>query len=445
MKKHMNKIIVILCCLLFTLNAVPYAAMINDTNQTVSVETPKIGMGWLEIRDGIKILHISGSNYEMGYQHGFLLKEEVNENIRGFLNSTGYSLEYLLSIWNIMQKYVPTEYLEELQGLADGAGIALEQLAAANMVIIVGDMGGCFGISAWGNATTDGTLYHARSFDLSFDIQDPITGTFAHENAVLIVRNPTTGYASLIPSIAGSLNGGGGINEQGIAVGQQVCWSKDQTLEGTPGQFRVQQVLDHASTASEAIQFLTSHKEVGWNFIVSDSKIPIGYVVETTANHTYVGTWDDPTEGTPPFWCIEDVVRRTNFFINSSTAMTQRDRYNPSGFMSFIELVRRTDVFYAIWRSYKSCSQEIEKNYELLDINSTMTMFRNCYSGQTDLLLSVIIRLAEGTSFNRAWNMWVADPLRGDLVVCFATKDRIAWSNPVHFFNFYDLLTTTPP
>jgi hypothetical protein len=107
--------------------------------------------------------------------------------------------------------------------------------------------------------------------------------------------------------------------------------------------------------------------------------------------------------------------------------------------------VKRTDVFYAVWRSYKVCGEGIEKNWGLLDLNSTMAMLRNCYSGKTDILLRLIVYLAKGTSFNRAWNMWVADPESGDMVVCFATKDNIAFSNPVHYFNFYDLLNATPP
>lgn len=441
---HLNKLLIVTIWVLITVTMLPCTAMIQNHHQGFSISSVS-GDGWLEVRDGIKILHICGSPYAMGYQHGSLLKEAVNQNIRGFLHSSGVSLEDLLRIWDVMKPYVPSEYLEEMEGLADGAGISFEELAAANMVVIVGDMGGCFGIAAWGNATRDGSLYHARSFDYSFDIQDPVTGVFAHENAVLIVRDPENGYASLIPSIAGSMHGGGGINEEGIAIGQQVCWSSDQTFQGTPGQFRVQQVLDYASTAQDAITLLTSHRDLGWNFIVSDSKIPVGYIVETTANYTYVGTWDDSTEGTPPFWKINDVVRRTNFFINTSTAETQRDTYNPSGLMSFIKLVQRTDVFYAIWRSYKACSVEIEKYYGILDVNNTITMFRNCYSGQTDVLLRLIVRLAEGTSFNRAWNMWVADPLRGDLEVCFASKDCIAWNSPVHSFNFYELLNATPP
>ena len=147
----------------------------------------------------------------------------------------------------------------------------------------------------------------------------------------------------------------------------------------------------------------------------------------------------------PPFWMINNVVRRTNFFINHTIAETQRERFNPSGLLSFLKLVQRTDVFYAIWRSYEACSQNIKQHWGSLDLNNTMTMFRSCYRGDTDFLLKLIVHLAEGTSFNRAWNMWVADPQHGDMVICFASQDTIAFHNPVHCFNFYELLQATPP
>jgi hypothetical protein len=439
----MKKLFAVIFCLLLVINIISVNAVNNKLENTTN-EVKTSNTGWLEEINGVKILHVSGSNYEMGFQHGSLLADEVGQDVRGFLNYSTVSYEYLLDMWDIMKNYVPNEYIEEMQGLADGAGISFYDLAAANMVVIVGDMG-CFGISAWGNATIDGKLYHARSFDQPLNIKDPVTDVFAHENSVLIVRNPDDGYASMCPSVAGTMHGGGGINEHGIALGQQVCWSKDYTLEGIPGQFRVQQVLDHASTDMEAIDYLTSNKDLGWNFIVSDSKIPAGYAVETSVNHSYVGTHDDPTEENKPFWKIKDVVRRTNFFIDPTIASTQRARYNPSGLLSFIKLVFRTDVFFAVWRSYKVCSEGIEDIYGSMDLNSTMTMLRNCYSGKTDLLLKIIVTLAEGTSFNRAWNMWVADPESGDMVVCFASRDSIAFNNPVHYFNFYDLLNSTPP
>ncbi|MDH7506949.1 MAG: C45 family autoproteolytic acyltransferase/hydrolase [Candidatus Thermoplasmatota archaeon] len=434
-----KKIPVTIICFLLIFTILPVKGVKNNTDL--------LSGGWLEERNGVKILHLSGSNYEMGFQHGVLLKEEVKQNIRAFLNyanNSNITYEYLLEIWNEMKDYVPQVYIDEIQGIADGAEISFLDIAVANMVITVGDMG-CFGISAWKNATVDGKLYHARSFDLPFNIKDPKTGKYAHENSVIIIRKPDNGFASINPSIAGSMHGGGGVNDQKIAIGQQVCWSKDYTLHGTPGQFRVQMVLDHSSNISEAINILINNKDMGWNFIVSDGKIPIGYAVETTGNYFYYGTHDNPVEGITPFWNIDNVVRRTNFFIDKTTASTQRKNYDPSGFISFIKLVLRTDVFFAVWRSYKVVSEGIEKNHGLMDLNNTMTMIRDCYSGKTDLLLKLIVTLAKGTSFNRAWNMWVADPENGDMVVCFASRNKIAFENNVYYFNFYELLNADPP
>ena len=439
MKKIMKKMVILILCLILTINIFSVSAVKNaDKHGTLS-------SGWLEIRDGIKILHVSGSNYEMGYQHGSILKEEVQQDIRAFLNYSHESKEYLLSIWNLMKDYVSQEYIDEMHGMADGAEISFDDLAAANIEIIIGHIVACFGISAWGNATVDGKLYQTRSFDQPLDISDPVTGTLVHDNAVLVIRNPENGYASIAPSFAGSMHGGGGFNSQGIAVGQQALWSKDYSFHGAPGQIRVQEVLDHAATAQEAIDILTTNKDVAWNFIVSDSKIPAGYAVEVTGNYSYVGTFNNPTESLTPFWSINDVVRRTNFFIDPTLASTQREKYNPSGLLSFLKLVKRTDVFFAVWRSYKVVSEGIERNYGKMDLNSTMKMMRACYSGKTDFLLHLIVILAEGTSFNRAWNMWVGEPETGDFVVCFAKGKSIAFGNPVYYFNFYNLLNETPP
>lgn len=399
-----------------------------------------INKGMCTIEENITILYVNGTHYEMGYQHGFYLKEQVQENLRAFLDYSWYSYEDLLEIWNQMRPYVPDEYLNEMQGLADGAEVKITDVAAAYMVIVVGDIGGCFGVSTWGSATSDGELLHIRSFDQPMDIQDPVTGTFVHENAVLVLRNPTDGFPSLAPSVAGSMHGGGGINSQAIALGQQVCWSNDYTFKGIPALLRVQMVLDHASTLDDAVQILTENKTLGWNFIVSDGKQKQGVVVEVTGNLAYVGTYDDPTESNKPFWSMQDMVRRTNFFIDPAISETQRETYNPSGIIPFIKLVQRRDIFFAIWRSYKAVSEEFQAHHGTLSLENTMTMFQNTYSGGTDPLLKYIITKAEGTSFNRAWNMWTSTPFNGDMLVSYAEKEKSAFATDIHGYNLYSLL-----
>jgi len=117
----MRKILALLIILLL---------FISPAWHTSKIDTVLKG-GWLKEINGIKVLYISGTHYEMGYQHGYLLRNETRENLRAFLNNTHYSYEKLLEIWNITKNFIPKEYIEELRGLADGAGIKFEDVGGS--------------------------------------------------------------------------------------------------------------------------------------------------------------------------------------------------------------------------------------------------------------------------------------------------------------------------
>ena len=451
-----KKIVGIFICIFLTVASLPVIGSINV--EIKNKENPKnseidtnlfdiLDGSWLEEIDGVKVLHLNGSHYEMGYQHGFLLKEECLQNMRAFLNYTIKSVSYerLLEIWDIMKDYIPQGYIDELHGLADGGGGHFEDIAAVYAATECTSLVQCFGFASWGSATVDGKLYHVRSWDLPFNIKDPASGKYVHENSVLILRKPENGFASLCPSVAGALNGAGGFNEEGIGIGAHISWSKDQSFNGPPIIIKIQMVLDYSYTLNEAINVVTSKRSLGWSYIISDSKIPKGVAVETCANHFYVGEWNNSIEKNYPFWQIKDVVRRTNFFIDPILAATQRDRYNPSGLISFIQLIMRSNVFFAVWMNYKANSNEIEKQYGKIDLNLSMSIIQDVYSGKTDCLLAFIKKGATGTSFLKAWNQWVACGDTGDMVVSFATRDKNACEVTPHYFNLFELLNSTPP
>lgn len=435
------QILSLLVCILLILVMIPTSGSINSYKDSEKLHLQFISNGWLEEINEIKILHINGSHYEMGYQQGFLLKEECKQNLRGLLNFAEQFVSYraLLDMWAKMEEYVPECYIEEMQGIADGSCTNFTDVAASMMVFVWLDMIHCTGISSWGKATKDGKLYHARSSDIFLFIQDPETGKYIHENYVIIVREPKNGFSSILPSVAGSPHTGGGFNNQGIALGMQVCWSNDITLQGMPHWLRVLQVLDYTSNANDAIEILTKNGTVGWNYILSDAKIPIGYAIETTANLSYVGTHNDSVESIYPFYEINQTVRRTNFFINPDLAETQRDTYDTKSFKSFINFVFRKDFFFYLWHHYKAISQQITKNLGNLDLNTTMDSMKSVYNGETEIVL-FIFALLSGKTTAQTWNQWVADPITGDITVCFSSKDKSAYENPSYYFNFYDLL-----
>lgn len=442
--RHPLIVCIIICCLL----PLAQATNVADQQPQTPSHTSLLDGGWVEERDNITILHVNGSHYQMGFQHGALLREKVQENIRAFLH---YAQDYLplsdlLSYWNISKPYIPTEYIQEIQGIADGANISFYEIAQAIMAIEYLDHG-CYGIAAWGIATKDGQLYHARSFDLPSTIQDPVSGRFAHENTVLIVRNPDNGSASVCPSVAGSFHTGGGMNSEGVCLGIQICWSKDQTFEGNPYHFRIQEVLDSAKTAEEALQILNTNRTHGFNFIVSQANPPIGFALEQTTNLTYIGTHNDTVEGIEPFWALEHVIRRTNVFLEPTIAATQRRPYDPSGLIAFLKLLffQKTNPYFAVFQLYKSVSKEIFLSWGNLSLNQTLMVLQNGYRAEDAPLLRLIERLGKGTGMAEAWNQWVVCPATGDMVFSFATHDQMAFNSEPHYVNLYELLSESPP
>jgi hypothetical protein len=435
---------------IFTILIIPIQASTNILTyyeRSVTIVDDNIYGGWLEEQDGIKILYLNGSFYEMGYQHGFLLKDDIHAVFNVFCNWAmvkGFSYEDILEKWNIMKPLLPQCYIDEMRGVADASGLSFENISVLNVgfYLIIN----CGSFAAWGSATINEKLLHVRSHDLPITIKDPDSGTYLVETQILIVRKPDAHYSSVSPSEPGMVSVSDGFNEKEIAAGMLSSWSDDETLKGIGVGFRVRMVLDFSSSIEEAINILVSNKTLGYNFIVSDSKIPIGYAVETTANYSYSGTWDSKTEQTSPFFEIEDVVRRANLFINKTTANTQRKQYHPGRFplfSIFFKLNQMSGISISAaspWMHYIAISKGIKSQWGNLDLNNTMTILRDIYLGKTDIRFFIMQKLGiYSTPYQ-----WVMSPETGDFVLSFATRDKNAFENTVNYFNFYKLLEKIP-
>src|SRR6478672_9031003 len=104
------------------------------------------GEGWLESIDGYLVLHLKGTPYEMGLQHGKLLQKHVRENVQFIMNDKGgeslvqigalrvTAKSVLTGIVKMQQPFVAAKYWDELRGLADGAELKLDELQLANFI-----------------------------------------------------------------------------------------------------------------------------------------------------------------------------------------------------------------------------------------------------------------------------------------------------------------------
>jgi isopenicillin-N N-acyltransferase-like protein len=89
------------------------------------------GKGYLEMVNGQLILHLKGSYYELGYQHGKLLQDMVRKNISRIVDNQeeiGKEPKYIMykmlrgGMHERLLPHIPEKYREEMRGLADGAG-----------------------------------------------------------------------------------------------------------------------------------------------------------------------------------------------------------------------------------------------------------------------------------------------------------------------------------
>ena len=88
-------------------------------------------LGSIKNVENQKCLYLEGDYYQMGYQYGSLLKDEIN---RLALNVSLSSQDTDTELIGPLQKDMPTMWTEIVQGIADGSGINYEQLLLAHIL-----------------------------------------------------------------------------------------------------------------------------------------------------------------------------------------------------------------------------------------------------------------------------------------------------------------------
>ena len=262
--------------------------------------TPRVAeAAHLEERNGLRVGFLDGSPYELGYQHGRLLKDEVRQSVGQVLGYfRGYlKLPVLGSLaanwwldrpWIQAMPFVPGDALEELRGLAEGAGVPVRELWRLHA--IPDRTYACSNFAAWGRATAGGRLIHARNLDWN------IRAGIQQHAAVFVVR-PTGQQAFVNVGWAGFIGVLSGINEQQVSIGQIGAATVDATWKGMPMVFVMRQVLERASTLGEAVRIIQdAPRTVGANYVIADAKVPTALAVETTHRRVSAFEADDPKE-----------------------------------------------------------------------------------------------------------------------------------------------------
>ena len=261
----------------------PLAAMIGLIAITVATcayaDTKTIarcGKGFLEEVDGYRVLHLKGTPYEMGFQQGALLKDDIKELVHFLFDVKAKELKFELvglkvqpdarkiiaAIAQSQRKYVPPRFFEELQGVADGAGMSVEDITVANFIP---EMFHCSGFALSGSATKDGTLYHGRILDYGCDWK-------LQEHAVLTVAEPDGKIPFVNVTYAGFIGSVTGMNAKHVSIGEMGGGGRGH-WSGIPMSFLVRMVLEEADDLDEAISiFRDSPRTCEYYYVIADGK-----------------------------------------------------------------------------------------------------------------------------------------------------------------------------
>jgi predicted choloylglycine hydrolase/cephalosporin-C deacetylase-like acetyl esterase len=252
----------------------------------------------LKENEGIFILHVKGSPYQMGYQHGKLLKDQIKVLYQNYLLATlkekTKDEKRFKAYFNLfkkkakeLEKFIPEEYKEEIRGIADGSGLSYSDVLIIHTFLDVlsypkffkHGFKNCTNFVLLNEASQESRLIHGRN--LSW----PSKGLL-EKQSVVIFYQPKNGNAFVTlswPGICGVLTG---MNEKGLTFGETSVGTAESSLRGTPAFILFRQALQYSDTLYDAIRIIaSSERTTGYTLTLSDAKLNKACVIEFTNQH----------------------------------------------------------------------------------------------------------------------------------------------------------------
>ncbi len=268
-----------------------------------------------------RVVYVSGSHYDMGYQYGQQAGDYV-EVTKPWFWMMAHGMPFLRTDEHIMGdlaryeaqiKKVAPELLEEMRGVADGAKAAGYDVTYRDVLLIncwfemgfahpSAEVHTCSSFGAWGSATQNGAPMFAQNRDSSMY-------PFIYE--FVLIAYPEGKHAFMTQATGGLLAANWGMNDQGLSASCQTG-PKARGIDrafGMAHMLMIQKILESCSTAEEAKDYILNAdipKSRGNNYIFLDKQSQM-YVVETTAADQVVRRATDFGE--------QDFMVATNHFL----------------------------------------------------------------------------------------------------------------------------------
>ena len=252
----------------------------------------------------LPILHLNGTTYENGYQHGKLLRKEINELVglwkQDLEEKYKMPADTFINIFLDSTNYIPSiikwtpKLLDEVKGISKGSGLDFHTLFAFQLVDEISTNARLIDMPH--HCTSVGINNYKKDGSSNIIAQNIDVPPFYHGFEVLLdIKNNNSGTRKLVTTFAGYI-GVNGLNRH-IGITENSLMDLKGALDGLPVCFISRGVLEKKSF-DEAIFFLKNVKHAsGQNYIVGSreniislecaAKQITAYWPDTTQNYTY--------------------------------------------------------------------------------------------------------------------------------------------------------------
>ncbi len=254
----------------------------------VPVPPPLVGSAVpKELRDrvqlvrGMPVVHVGGTPREMGRQAGRILRKQIR-----FLHKE-YAVALMLRAigqrnaeeWaKAVEPLIPERYREEMRGLAEGAGMAYEDVLLFNTMVDRFQAMVCSTVVASGEAAKDGDVYFGRNLDF-------LGRGILHRATVVIVYEPKDGTRLVSVTWPGLIGVLSGMNEHGVAGATMMIHGSGTARPGVPYMLMYRDALANARKTSDVFDRIQkTRRTVPNNFMVADAT-GASVVIEFDSKH----------------------------------------------------------------------------------------------------------------------------------------------------------------
>lgn len=271
-----------------------------------------LGKNWFGQREGIPVLYVTGTSFEMGYANGLLTQDLIHEQeeaVLALMNRvapypwTRFLLKFLVTYKNRkMVGNITPELQLELLGLAQSTpdrhpemgptyNRVLNYHAAQDISYMLMNSPlirpGCTAFGAWGPRATNAHLLCGRNFDWE-------AAPVFDQRRVVTICEPADGIPFVSLAWAGMAGCVSGMNRAGVSITVNGAPSHLPEDTATPTCVVAREVLQHAHNTAEAIEIIKKrHVFVAAMFLLGSRADGQFIVVEKTPQLTAVRS---PTE-----------------------------------------------------------------------------------------------------------------------------------------------------